>query len=172
MKLSYDEFFELKTELEVTPIMEDTELRFTKLAHPQLYYTVIGKKDDSVVLITEKSFIFSLKNEKLNSFICSKFEEPLENLYMIHRLIYGIGGHAKRHKDKINTHKTVSIVLSDKFEGGDMYVNDERIQCNKKGEYAVFNGGLDYHEVKEVISGYRDVLIVWFSKKQPKFSLI
>lgn len=172
MKLSYDEFFELKTELEVTPIMEDDELYFTKVAHPQLYYTVIGKKDDSVALFTEKSFIFSLTNEKLNNFICNKFEEPLQNLYMVHRLIYGEGGFARRHKDRFTTHKTVSIILSDKFEGGDMYINDERVQCNEKGEYVVFNGGGDWHEVKKVTSGYRDVLIVWFSKKQPNFSLI
>ena len=82
MKLSYDEFFELKTELEVTPIMEDDELYFTKVAHPQLYYTVIGKKDDTVALFTEKSFIFSLTNEKLNNFI-----PPAVLLYLIRNWI-------------------------------------------------------------------------------------
>ena len=172
MKLSTDEFFELKTELEITPILKGDELYYIKVSHPQLYYTVVGKKDDGVALFTENSFVFSLKNEKLNNFICNKFNEPLENLYMVHRLIYGVGGFAKRHKDRFTTHKTVSIILSDKFEGGDMYVNDEKIQCNEKGEYIVFNGGADWHEVKEVILGYRDVLIVWFSKKQPKFSII
>ncbi len=172
MKLSLDEFFYLKTELEVTPLMTEEELRFTKSAHPQLYHTSIGKKDDGVSLITENCFIFSLKNETLNKFICEKFEEPIENLYMVHRLIYGVGGHAKRHKDRFTTHKTVSLILSDKFEGGDMYINDEKIQCNEKGEYVVFNGGKDWHEVKQVTSGYRDVLIVWFSKKQSKFILI
>jgi hypothetical protein len=35
-----------------------------------------------------------------------------------------------------------------------------------------FNGGSDEHEVKEITDGIRDVLIVWFSKKQSKFSLI
>lgn len=172
MKLSADEFFELKTELEITPILEGDELHYIKVSHPQLYYTVIGKKNDSVALFTQNSFIFSLKNEKLNRIICSKFNEPLENLYMVHRLIYSTGGFAKKHKDRFTTHKTVSIILSDNFEGGDMYINDEKIQCNKKGEYVVFNGGADWHEVKEVTYGYRDVLIVWFSKKQSKFSLI
>lgn len=172
MKLSVDEFSELENELSITPIMDDDELEYTRKAHPQLYFTFIGKKDDSVVLFTEKSYIFSLKNKKLNSLICDKFGEPLEHLYMIHRLIYNVGGFAKRHKDRFTTHKTVSIILSDEFEGGDMYVNDEKIRCNEKGEYIVFNGGKDWHEVKEVTSGYRDVLIIWFSKKQQKFSMI
>jgi hypothetical protein len=172
MKLTPDEFFHLKTELEITPLMTDEELYFIKSAHPQLYYSTIGKHDQGVSLITENTFIFSLKNETLNKFICEKFDEPLENLYMIHRLIYGVGGHGKRHKDRFTTHKTVSIILSDKFEGGEMFINDKQIELNKKGDYVCFNGGTDWHEIKEIKKGHRDVLIVWFSKKQSKFSLI
>lgn len=172
MKLTSEEFFYLKTELEVTPIMTEEELHFIKSTHPQLYYTTINKRNDDVALVTENAFIFSLTNENLNKFICEKFKEPLGNLYMIHRLIYGVGGYAKRHKDKFTTHKTISIILSDKFEGGEMLINDSDVDLYKKGDYICFNGGNEWHEVKEVTSGYRDVLIIWFSKKQPKFSLI
>lgn len=170
MKLSTDEFFELKKELEITPILEGDGLKYTKLAHAGLYLTIAG--DNSGVFYTEKSFVLSLENESLNKFICNKFDEKYENLYMMHRLIYGVGGYAKRHKDRFTTYKTVSIILSDKFGGGDIYVNDEKIQCNEKGEYIVFNGGTDWHEVKQVTSGYRDVLVIWFSKKKAKFSII
>lgn len=168
MKLSLDDFFYLKTELEVTPLMTEAELKFIKSTHPQLYHTSIGKKDNGISLITESCFIFSLKNETLNKFICEKFEEPLENLYMIHRLIYGIGGYAKRHKDRFTTHKTVSLLLSDKFKGGEMFINDVEVELYKTGDFICFNGGKDFHEVKKITSGYRDVLIVWFSKKQTK----
>jgi len=53
-----------------------------------------------------------------------------------------------------------------------MYINDEKINLNKNREYVIFNGGKDLHEVKPIITGVRDVLIVWFSKKQSKFSII
>ncbi len=172
MILSINEFCFLKSELEKTPILTNDELKFTKSAHPQLYYTTINKKDDSVALFTEKSFIYCLQNKNLNEFICEKFEEPLENLYMIHRLLYGVSGFAKAHKDRFTTHKTISLILSDEFTGGDMYINDEKINLNKNGEYVIFNGGKDLHEVKPIITGIRDVLIVWFSKKQSKFSII
>jgi hypothetical protein len=36
----------------------------------------------------------------------------------------------------------------------------------------VFNGGYEFHEVKKITSGERDVLIIWFSKKKAKFSII
>lgn len=172
MKFSSDELEFIKNEIEKTPVLNGESLRYVKSAHPQLYYTTIGKSDDSVSLITEKSIILSLENQNLNNFICEKFSEPIDNLYMMHRLFYGVGGHAKRHKDRFTTHKTVSIILNDSFSGGDMYINNELVSMNKAGEYISFNGGNDEHEVKEIISGKRDVLIVWFSQKKSKFNLI
>jgi hypothetical protein len=172
MKLITDEFNFLIQELKNTNILNEEELKYVKSAHPQLYYTTINKKDEGVSLFTEKSFIYSLQNKNLNEFICEKFEEPLENLYMIHRLLYGVSGYARAHKDRFTTHKTISLILSDEFTGGDMYINDEKIDLNKNGEYVVFNGGKDLHEVKPILTGIRDVLIVWFSKKNSQFSLI
>ena len=172
MKLSLDDFLYLKSQLELTPLMNDEELKFVKSVHSQLYSTYIGNKEDGVALITENSIIYSLRNESLNNFLCEKLEESKEHLYMIHRHVYGINGFAKKHKDRYATHKTVSIILSDDFEGGDMYINDEKIQLNKNGEYVSFFGGNNFHEVKPITKGKREVLIVWFSKKNSKFSLI
>jgi hypothetical protein len=53
-----------------------------------------------------------------------------------------------------------------------MYINDENILLKNEGDYVVFNGGNESHEVKRIITGERDVLIVWFSKKKAKFSII
>lgn len=172
MILTEDEYKFLISELDKTPIMEDDALKYVKLAHPQLYYTTQNIKNDSVSLYTEKSYVYYLSNQTLNKFICEKFDEPIENLYMMHRLFYGVGGFAKKHKDRFTTHKTISIIINDNFVGGDMYINGELVNMNKVGEYVCFNGGTDEHEVKEITDGIRDVLIVWFSKKQSKFSLI
>lgn len=172
MKLSNEEFIFLLNQLENTHILNDEELDYIKSAHPQLYYTTQNKRENGVSLYTDKGWVYSLNNQNLNEFISKKFNEPVQNIYTIHRLIYGIGGLAKKHRDRFTTHKTVSILLSDNFIGGDMYINDNKVEMNSIGDYVCFNGGKDLHEVKEVISGIRDVLVIWFSKKLAKFSLI
>jgi hypothetical protein len=172
MKLSKEEYQFLKSELENTNILTEDELRYIKSAHDRMYYTTHNIKIEGNVLHTESCWFYNLENKKLNTFLCEKFNEPLNNLYTIHRLMYGVGGKCDKHKDRFTTHKTVSIILSNDFEGGDMYINDEKVEMNSEGDYISFNGGKDFHEVKEIINGKRDVLIVWFSNKQSKFTLI
>lgn len=172
MKFTDNEFIFLKNELDNTPIMNEDELKYIKFTHPQLYNTVQNKIDERTILCADYSCVYTLKNEKLNKFICDKFNESVNNLYMIHRLIYSKDGYAKRHKDKGVTYKTISIILSDKFEGGDMYINDKKVEMNNNGEYVVFNGGNDWHSVDKITKGNRDTLIIWFSKKTTKFNLI
>jgi hypothetical protein len=53
-----------------------------------------------------------------------------------------------------------------------MYINDKNVSLKNEGDYVVFNGGSESHEVKKIISGERDVLIIWFSKKKAKFNII
>lgn len=172
MKLSNEEIEFIISELDNTPIMTEDDMKYIKSAHPQLYYTTKNNRELGVNLYTDKAWVYSLNNTSLNEFICNKFNESKDNLYTIHRLIYKTGGECKRHKDRFTTHKTVSLLLSNKFEGGDMYINDVKATMNNLGDYVCFNGGKDFHEVKPITNGIRDVLIIWFSKKQSKFSLI
>jgi hypothetical protein len=172
MRLNENEFQYLISELKKTDVMIEEDMKYIKSAHRQLYNAIQNLRTEEVSLYTNKCLVLKLNNNKLNTFICNKFNEPLQNLYMMHRLIYSVGDFAKKHKDRFTTHKTVSIILSNKFEGGDMYINDEIVSLNELGDYISFNGGNDFHEVKEITAGERDVLIVWFSKKQSKFTLI
>jgi hypothetical protein len=172
MTLSIEELSFLKSELDKTNILNEEELAYIKKAHDTMYYTTHNIKVDGNVLHTKSCWFYSLKNTKLNNFLCEKFNEPLNNLYSMHRLCYGVGGKCEKHMDRFTTHKTVSIILSDKFNGGDMYINDIRVEMNSDGDYISFNGGEDVHEVKEITKGERDVLVIWFSKKNSKFSLI
>ena len=172
MKLSIEDLMFLKSELDKTAIINEDGLKYIKSAHPQLYFTTHLKKDEDITLFPSNSWVYTLENKNLNKFICHKFEEPIDNLYIMHRLIYGENGYAKKHKDRFTTHKTVSILLSSDFIGGEMYINDKDVSLTNEGDYIVFNGGNEFHEVKKIISGERDVLIIWFSKKKAKFSII
>jgi len=172
MKLSIDDLVFLKSELNNTRIMNEEDLVYIKASHPQLYFATQLKKDEGVSLFPNNSWVYTLENKNLNEFICNKFEEPIDNLYIMHRLIYGENGYAKKHKDRFTTHKTVSVLLSSDFTGGEMYINDKDVSLTNEGDYVVFNGGKESHEVKKIITGERDVLIIWFSKKKAKFSII
>jgi hypothetical protein len=172
MKLSIDDLVFLKSELNNTRIMNKEDLAYIKASHSQLYFATQLKKDEGVSLFPNNSWVYTLENKNLNEFICNKFEEPIDNLYIMHRLIYGENGYAKKHKDRFTTHKTVSILLSSDFTGGEMFINDKDVSLTNEGDYVVFNGGYEFHEVKKITSGERDVLIIWFSKKKAKFSII
>ena len=172
MKLSTEDLLFLKSELSTTRIMNEEDLAYIKASHSQLYFTTHLKKDEGVSLFPNNSWVYTLENKNLNEFICNKFEEPIDNLYIMHRLIYGENGYAKKHKDRFTTHKTVSVLLSSDFTGGEMYINDKDVSLTNEGDYVVFNGGKESHEVKKIITGERDVLIIWFSKKKAKFSII
>jgi hypothetical protein len=172
MRLSNEDFDFLQNELIKTPTMIGEELKYVKSSNPQIYYTTQNIKADFVTLRIEKSYVYHLSNETLNKFICEKFNEPIENLSIINRLFYGEGGHAKKHKDKFTTYKTVIIIINDTFTGGDMYIDGMKVELNTLGDYISFNGAKHEHEVKEIISGNREVLHIRFSKKQSKISLI
>ena len=172
MKLSNEELLFLKSELNTTRIMNEEDLVYIKAAHAQLYNTGNSEKADTLSLFPTNNWVYTLENKNLNEFICNKFEEPINNLYIMHRLIYGENGYCKKHRDRFTTHKTVSILLSSDFTGGEMYINDKDVLLTNAGDCAVFNGGKDFHEVKPITNGIRDVLIIWFSKKQSKFTVI
>ena len=89
--------------------------------------------------------------------------EEDEVIYSLHYIKYEPGYYAGKHLD-IKSNKTYLIMLNDNFEGGELYV-DDRLVPFKKGDAVVFNGQQEYHEVKEIKSGCREMMVVWISKK-------
>ena len=66
----------------------------------------------------------------------------------------------RRHVDGGNN-KTLIILLSDGFIGGDTYINDKLVKL-EKGDGVLFNGCSQFHEVKPVTEGTRYALNFWF----------
>jgi hypothetical protein len=96
--------------------------------------------------------------------------EKDEIIYSLHYIKYESGYFAKKHLD-IKSSKTYLIMLNDNFEGGQLYVNEELIDF-KKGDMVTFDGKTEYHEVKEITSGCREIMAVWVSKNLKLSSLI
>lgn len=68
------------------------------------------------------------------------------------------------HLDAKNN-KTFIILLTDNFEGGETYINHNKVQLDK-GDGAFFDGYKVYHGVREVKHGVRNALNVWLTPKK------
>jgi predicted 2-oxoglutarate/Fe(II)-dependent dioxygenase YbiX len=82
-----------------------------------------------------------------------------EVIYSIHMIRYKQGDSCVKHIDRSSKH-TYIFMLSDGFEGGELFIDGVNSHIGK-GDVVSFNGQKQYHEVTEVISGVRDVLVVW-----------
>jgi predicted 2-oxoglutarate/Fe(II)-dependent dioxygenase YbiX len=66
----------------------------------------------------------------------------------------------RRHTDGAYN-KTIMIILSNNFVGGETYIDDKKIDL-KKGDGIIFDGHNQYHEIKPVTDGTRYALNFWF----------
>lgn len=73
---------------------------------------------------------------------------------------YKDGRWLRRHVDGAHN-KTSIILLSNGFIGGETYVND-RVVNLEKGDGFLFDGHIQYHEIKPVTEGTRYALNFWF----------
>ena len=116
------------------------------------------------VIRLKEIFYCDLTNKKLVDIILKYIIlEEDEMIYSLHYIKYESGYYAKRHLD-IKANKTYLIMLNDNFEGGELYVNDNLVPF-KQGDMVVFDGQKEYHEVKEITSGCREMMVVWVTKK-------
>lgn len=116
------------------------------------------------VIRLKEIFYCDLTNKKLVDIILKYITlEKDEVIYSLHYIKYESGYYAKRHLD-IKANKTYLIMLNDNFEGGELYVNDNLVPF-KQGDMVVFDGQKEYHEVKEIMSGCREMMVAWVAKK-------
>jgi len=90
----------------------------------------------------------------------SKSNFPKYKVMWLQMTEYKDGRWLRRHVDSVKN-KTSIILLSNEFVGGDTYINDKPVNL-EKGDGVVFNGGIQYHEIKPVTEGTRYALNFWF----------
>lgn len=82
---------------------------------------------------------------------------------------YRVGHHYGWHIDGRITDNTrralsISVLLTDDFEGGDLeFRNPGAPRLKKAGEIVIFNSD-EFHRVAPVTKGVRDSLVVWFGR--------
>lgn len=167
MKFTIEEISFINEEIKILPRYHNSEIQDFLTLHPGLDSSRSNGENSPTTIF------FHTNNTKLSIFLCEKFNCPLEDLYSMHKIEYQTGWGSKRHKDtdfyqSLYIYKTVLILLSDNFMGGETYVNDEIVEMNKRGNYVEFNGSDTWHEVKDLKSGCREVLVLWFSKNKKR----
>ena len=154
MKLTNEKLIELKNILRDTPLTNYKESQLLKARAPGVY--------DSKRYYEMESTHHTLSHKPLNDFLYEITKCEREYLTSIHTIKYKQGNKVKEHLDYSDL--TCVIMLENNSEGGDFLFNKEKIQFKETGEYLLYNGGETLHEVTEIISGNRDVLVIWYRK--------
>jgi hypothetical protein len=127
-------------------------------------YVVNPIESDTHIIDCDKKY-YGLGDVVFNKFLLTKFGNPDYTLDVFYKLTYNIGDSTIPHFDITKTIQTTIVLLSDTFTGGDLLIKNQIIPFNKIGSYVSFKGNTTLHGVSEVISGKREVLVIWFNKK-------
>ena len=160
-ELNDEDFFMLQELLDKNKGMSDSEYQKLSKNHP---YVITPDNNPTLILSSMKHY--GLHDERLNSFLISKFGIPEYELDFLYELIYNEGDYTKPHRDRVMAIQTTLVLLNDDFSGGELLIDETDVKFNKKKSYINFNGHLYKHSVNKVLSGKRIVLAIMFNKKQ------
>lgn len=126
----------------------------------------------------DNTFLPVKYNLELANYINDITGYSLKDITSLHHIKYGEGKSLTRHKDEYmldikNPENSISIIflLNMSDEGGEFLLDDNDIGFDTPGQYVSFDGRSTYHEVKKVLKGVREVLVLWYRPKT-KLSII
>lgn len=137
---------------------EKNEIELNKMK--QIHMPVVDTRNR--LMNIETSIHYSNSNNELYNLLHKEFGNEDLVLDCFYKFKYNVGDFANPHYDGYS-HQTSILLLSDEFTGGDFFINDKKVDFNKKGKYIQFNSE-QIHSVSEIISGYREVLVMLFQK--------
>jgi hypothetical protein len=114
--------------------------------------------------------IFTLMDYKENKELTEivqkyiKLNNETEYIVDMHHINYTIGEGAKKHTDIGSSTRTYVILLNNSFTGGDFFLKNINIPLTM-GQMIEFEANM-LHEVKPIISGNREVFVIWIKNKQ------
>lgn len=160
MKLSDETFNTLISELAKTPLVNEQEL-YERTSLVAEFKRVEERK--SIILKSDLDH-YSFRNDNLNKIITDLTKKNIKDAISLHLITSVPPRETKPHLDG-HAVCTLVILLEDDFEGGDFYLNEKKTNLLKtKGEYVIYNGGIERHAVTKITKGIRKTLIVWYGK--------
>lgn len=104
---------------------------------------------------------YALTNENLNNTLEKITGKEPKYLISIHTVESITGSEVYTHFDT-NSGLSMSLVLEDDFEGGELFVGGLNTNLNKNGDFVTFEGHKTEHHVTPVTSGRRKVLVLFY----------
>jgi len=87
-----------------------------------------------------------------------------KDITSLHTVTYTEGHFLRPHLDR-SSKVTLNILLEADCDGGELYIDGKDSGLNFPGDYVIYNGGKQEHEVKLIKKGKRKTLIIWYDKK-------
>jgi hypothetical protein len=137
-----------------------------------IYNKRFKKEDYNLNIVSANTFFCDLYNKELIDVITKYIKiKPDEYIANIHYINYGVDDEAKPHVDTNASIRTYIIMLNDKFEGGEFYLQNKLVPF-KMGDMIEFDAN-KLHSVKPIKNGNREVLVIWIKwNKKNKKSLV
>lgn len=146
--------------------------------HCKEILSLLPKQDDTIPYINEesKTKIGSWHRNQITDQRCTlnidndilekiKIYLPGTHNYVAERMYitkYDVGQQCTPHTDPVDI--TIIILLSDEFEGGELFVKNRRVNL-RKGDAIIFSDK-ETHFVSKITKGTRNALSVWLKIQQ------
>ena len=152
MKLSIDILNEILEQIAITPIATDEEV-MRRSTVPNHFKDVQANRASTYV--DGKLIHLSTSNTKLNNILESITKRKTEDVIAFHLMESNPPSYTSDHLDT-GSDLTLVILLEDNFEGGYVYIKNERYEgMRTRGEYMMYCGNKVRHGVSEITKGTR-----------------
>lgn len=130
----------------------------------------LGRTDE---YLADSTFFRPKNNVELTNLINGVTGYSSQSINSFFHVRYNVGDKLPRHRDRSNhdIHENPKHSISYSFllnmcdEGGEFLLDDQEIKFDIPGQYISFDGQDLFHEIKEIKSGVRDVLVIWYRPK-------
>lgn len=118
--------------------------------------------DEGTDYSTMKVIHYDISNVKLIEMLNELCGGKTENVTSLHVVEYFEGNYLRAHVDT-SSRLTLNLLIESDCAGGDLIIEGKTAELNKPGDYVIYDGGTQKHEVTPITRGYRKTLIIWYS---------
>lgn len=157
MKLSNQELNNIIEELDKSVLVSKEE--FNRRVELNAAWKRI---DEGTDYSTMKVIHYDISNVKLIEMLNQLCGGKTENVTSLHVVEYFEGNYLRAHVDT-SSRLTLNLLIESDCDGGDLIIEGKKAELNNPGDYVIYDGGYQKHEVTPITRGYRKTLIIWYS---------
>lgn len=157
MKLSKKQLDDIIEELSRATLVSEEE--FNRRVNLNAAWKRIDEGSD---YSTMKVIHYDISNVKLIEMLNELCGGKTENVTSLHVVEYFEGNYLRAHVDT-SSRLTLNLLIESDCDGGDLIIEGKLAELDTPGDYVIYDGGIQKHEVTPITRGYRKTLIIWYS---------